>query len=520
MSLPRPVPRRTALATGATLAAVTGVLAGSAGRAVAAPAYTPGSYPRTAVLPEPDRHLLSRFSYGITPGLRAEVVAAGGARAWFETQLTTPADPADHLHLDWWPHLADSAAQLWENDRSKVRAGWQVMQDYGRRVLLRRILTTHQVREVMTEFWENLLHVPTAADGVFTWRVPYGERLRALALSSYDQLLHHAVTHEAMTIFLSGYDSTRAHPNENLGRELLELFTVGVGHYTEDDVKASARILTGFHIDMWRTFGSSYQPGDHWTGPVRVLDFTSDNSATDGRPVVAAYLSYLARHPLTARRIARRLAVAFVSDDPPAALVDELAAVYLEHDTAVVPVLRALVDSAEFAAAADAKLRTPAEDLVATYRLLDVQLSAPTSDSSGANAIIWQAEDLGQAPMAWPRPDGAPLVASAWASPSRVLASMSVHANMTGGWWPTLDMTYRARASWAPELPISFRDLVDHLSRLLHHRPSDATLLEGACLATGITDPGLQVKADSDVLTWRMPSLLATLLDHPRWYRR
>jgi len=520
MPLPRSVPRRTALATGATAAALTGALAGPAGRAVAAPSYAPGSYPLTPVLPAADRHLLSRFSYGITPGLRDEVVAGGGARAWFEAQVTATHDPSDHLHLDWWPHLADSATQIWQNDKNKVRAGWQVMQDYGRRVLVRRILTTHQVREVMTEFWENLLHVPTAADGVFTWRIPYGERLRALALSSYAELLHHAVTHEAMTIFLSGYDSTKAHPNENLGRELLELFTVGVGSYTEDDVKASARILTGFHIDMWRTFGSSYRTEDHWTGPVRVLDFTSANAAADGRPVVDAYVSYLARHPLTATRIARRLAVAFVSDDPPAALVDDLAAVYLAHDTAIVPVLRALVDSAEFAAAADAKLRTPAEDLVATYRLLGVRIGPPTSDNSGANAIIWQAEELGQAPMTWPRPDGAPLVASAWASPSRVLASMDVHWSMAGGWWPSLDLTYRDRAAWAPELPISFRNLVDHLSRLFHHRASDASLLEGACLATGVTNPDLVVKAGSDILTWRMPSLLATLLDHPRWYRR
>jgi uncharacterized protein (DUF1800 family) len=323
-----------------------------------------------------------------------------------------------------------------------------------------------------------------------------------------------------MTIFLSGYDSTKAHPNENLGRELLELYTVGVGAYTEDDVKSSARILTGFHIDMWRTFASSYRTDDHWTGPVQVLGFSADNAADDGRAVVGAYLAYLARHPLTARRIARRLAVAFVSDDPPAALVDRLAAVYLDHDTAIPPVLRALVDSAEFAAATDAKLRTPAEDLVATYRLLGVRLGRPTADQSAANAIIWQADSLGQAPFTWPRPDGAPLVASAWASPSRVLASMEVHWGMAGGWWPSLDASYPAYASWAPRLPIPFRDLVDHLSRLLHHRESDATLLEGACLATGITDPGVSVAAGSDVLTWRMPALLAALLDHPRWYRR
>jgi hypothetical protein len=182
-------------------------------------------------------------------------------------------------------------------------------------------------------------------------------------------------------------------------------------------------------------------------------------------------------------------------------------------------VLQALVDSPEFAASADLKLRTPAEDLAATYRLLGVTLAPPTSDQSAANAIVWQAGDLGQAPMTWPRPDGAPLVARAWASPSRALASMNVHWNMCGGWWPTLDATYAARTSWFPELPIAFRDLVDHLSRLLHHRPSTASVLEGACLATRLA-PDAVVTSKSDLLTWHTPWVLGALLDHPRWYQR
>jgi len=507
------VTRRAALGAGATVAAVA---ASTEGAAAATPSYEPGSHPTTPVLPEPDRHLLSRFSYGITPALRRDVESAGGGRAWFQAQLAVGYDAGE---VDWWPDLHLDAATIWKRQQDGVRGGWEVMDDYGRRVLVRRISTTGQVREVMTEFWENLLHIPTSADGVFTHRASYGETLRELALTSYDRLLHAAVTHPAMTIFLSGYDSTKAHPNENLGRELLELYTVGVGRYTEDDVKASARILTGFHIDMWRTFAASYRTSDHWTGPVQVLDFTHANAASDGRPVVDAYLSHLARRPETAQRIARRLAVVFVGDDPPASLVDALAAVYLAHDTAIVPVLQALVDSAEFAAARDAKLRTPAEDLVATYRLLGVTLAPPTSDQSAANAIIWQAGDLGQAPMTWPRPDGAPLVARAWASPSRALASMNVHWNMCGSWWPTRDATYPAPASWVPELPIVFRDLVDHLSRLLHHRPSTASVLEGACLATGLA-PDAVVTSRSDLLTWHTPWVLGALLDHPRWYQR
>lgn len=469
------------------------------------------------VLPAAERHLVSRFSYGVTPGLRDEVVAAGGARAWFEAQLALPVDAGV---ADWWPDLHRDAQDLWQRQQSKVRGGWEVMADYGRRVLVRRLVAAGQLREVMTEFWENLLHVPTSADAVFTYRADYGEQLRALALTSYDRLLSMAVTHPAMTIFLSGYDSTKAHPNENLGRELLELHTVGVGHHTEDDVKASARILTGHHVDMWRTFAASYRPEDHWTGPVRVLDFASDNADPDGRPVVQAYLSYLARHPLTARRLARRLAVVFVSDDPPASLVDRLATAYLTAGTAIAPVLRTLVDSPEFAAAVDAKLRTPAEDVVATYRLLGARLSPPTAADSAAQAILWQAEGLGQQPMTWPRPDGAPLTAAAWASPSRALASLNLHGDMAGGWWPDVDVTYRSLRSWAPAtLPVTFAALVDHMARQLHHRPASPSLLEGACAATGLT-PEAVVKETSDLFTWRGPRLIAAMLDHPTWFLR
>ncbi|MFT4288493.1 DUF1800 domain-containing protein [Nocardioides sp.] len=504
------ITRRLALASTAAVA-----LLSAPGRAAAA-SYAPGSYPATSVLPEDQRHLVGRFSYGLTPALRDEVVAAGTARTWFEEQLAMPATS----ELDgWWPDLALTAEQIWQRSATGVREGWQVMADYGRRLLARRITTQAQLREVLTEFWENHFHIPTTGDAQFPHRVAYGDLIHTLALGSFTELLQGVVTHPAMTIYLSGYDSTKAHPNENLGREVLELHTVGVGNFTEDDVKNAARILTGFHVDMWQTFTPSYQPQDHWTGPVSVLGFSSANAEADGRPVVTALLDYLAHHELTATRIARKLATYFVSDDPPASLVARLEQAYLAGDTAIAPVLRELVDSEEFRDSVDAKLRTPGEDLVATYRLRVAELAQPASSDSAANVILWQASGLGQQPMVWPRPDGAPLTAATWASPSRALASLNLHANMAGGWWPTEDITYHPPADWTPTLPIAFRDLVDHLARLLHHRPSTASVLEGACLATG-TSPDTTVTSGSDLFTWRAPQLLAALLDHPTWYRR
>src|SRR5690606_39213187 len=118
-------------------------------------------------------------------------------------------------------------------------------------------------------------------------------------------------------LHLDTWTSTRRTPNENHGRELLELHTVGrAAGYTEAMVRDSARILSGYTIDAGRTWRPSYDPGRHATGPVQVLGFRHANADADGRAVTEAYLRYLARHPATARRIARKLAVRFVSDRP------------------------------------------------------------------------------------------------------------------------------------------------------------------------------------------------------------
>ena len=267
-----------------------------------------------------------------------------------------------------------------------------------------------------------------------------------------------------MLIYLDNAVSTAAHPNENLGRELLELHTVGRGNHDEDDVKSSARILTGWTVDMWRTWTPSYDGGRHWRGPVQVLGFSDPNAGADGQDLTRRYLSYLAHHPLTARRIAGKLAVKFVRDDPPDALVEELAEVYLREGTRIRPVLKALVRSPVFAASVGAKVRDPGEDLVATYRALGVSSPSPPPIRTPPQHAVAGVVD-GPAPLSWPRPDGQPVDNDSWSSPSRMLASLRIHHAMSGMWWPRTGITYRKPTSWAPELPVRFHRLVHHLAR-------------------------------------------------------
>ena len=138
----------------------------------------------------------------------------------------------------------------------------------------------------------------------------------------------------AMMRYLDNAASDKRSVNENYGRELLELHTVGIdGGYTEKDVRNSAYLMTGRTVDRQGRVQVRVSAG---TGPARSrcsASSTPTSPAKDGLAVGDAYLQYLATHPSTARYIARKLAVRFVADAPPQSLVDRLARTYQENGT-------------------------------------------------------------------------------------------------------------------------------------------------------------------------------------------
>lgn len=467
-------------------------------------------------------HLINRFTGGWTPGLVAEVQAAGGIDRWFAQQLAPEAIP-DTFYTSsstWWFSLTATPQQIWARDRDGTEGSWVANSNYERWSMLRRMYSGRQVLEVMANFWEHHLHAPGDADGVTMFRASYGQMIRRHALGRFDAMLQDAITHPAMGVYLGNAVSTKKAPNENLGRELLELHTVGRdAGYTEADVKSSARILTGYRVDQWKTWNAYYDPNAHWVGQVDVLGFSDANAAPDGQAVTRAYLQYLAHHPSTARNIARKLAARFVSDSPSEGLVDHLAQVYLANATAIVPVLKALVATTEFAESAGAKMRTPDEDVVATYRALGVQVLNPTGGESAANAMLWQASSIGMRPFAWTRPDGRPDRAEAWSSVSRMLGSFDVHFSMAGGWWPSKDVTYVPPAQRLPAASVRFDQLVDHLSHQILGRPADALLQTAAAQAVGL-DAATVITAEHGLVRWNMARLLTVFLDAPTHFTR
>ncbi len=436
-------------------------------------------------------------------------------------------DGAASRLASWWPDLDDPPGALWIASRRSAdrRSGYHVMLDYQRSCLVRRVVAARQPLEVMTEFWENLLNVPTLGDPSFVQRVDYGRTMRRNAFSSYEQILTDAVLHPAMLLYLDQATSTKEHPNENLGREVLELHTVGRGAYDERAVRDSARILTGWRVET--AFRSSdhaswaryYDPETHWTGPVQVMGFAEANADPGDADLVKRYLRYLAHHERTALRIARRLAVKFVRDDPSPALVEHLASVYLDQDTEIVPVLEALVDSREFRRSERAKVRDPGEDLVNTYRVLKIRLTRPTSSADAAQVMVFQAAQMGSTPFTWPRPDGAPIDNASWTTPARMLGSFQTHHALSGGRYPKRGLSYARPASWLPRrLPVRFDRLVDELSRSLLHRPASRRLVRACGAATG--HRRREVLRNRRALVRQLPALIAAVLDSPEHFYR
>jgi hypothetical protein len=462
-------------------------------------------------------HLARRFTSGIDEQVLRDIRAAGSAGAWFDQQLRPGRipDPRGDAVLGWYPRLKDAPAVAWKNNTGGTYGSWEYGQDLVSCSLARQIVSRRQVKEVMVDFWSNLLHIPAGEDRSFPWRRAYDDVIRANALGSFRLLLRRAVVHPAMSGWLNNSSNTRRGINENLGRELLELYTVGrPAGYDEDDVQGSARLLTGFHVNVFQDFAASYVPDDHWVGRVEVLGFTHANSSKDGRAAVNAYLDHLARHPATAKRIARRLCVRFVADEPSSAIVAAVAKAYRTSDTSIPATLRALVKHPDFARSRRTKVRTPVEDVVCTARVLGMRPTG-SGDQSFARQLLWMSQSMGQTPFGWPRPDGYPETSSTWTSPARILRTWDIHYSMAGGWWHPTELSVTSKASSLPTTwPRTLGELVEHQSRMLLGTTSTSRVRQA--VATVLDRPESSSFASAGAVSdWAWTVIRSTVLNTP-----
>ncbi len=488
-------------------------------RTPAAPAPAPSAAPALPTGEAFTRHLLKRTTYGLTPELLAE---SRDPAAWLEQQLAPERldDSACDAVVRRFPHYFSDPPQM---HAEHELGAWPGMMDTVRQAFVRACWSKRQLFEVMVEFWSNHLNTTAPAGDVWSGK-GWDDRhvIRPHALGRFSDMLVASASSPAMLRYLDGAESKGSAPNENYGRELLELHTVGRdAGYTQADVVAVARALTG--RSTWTPWNGGvaanlgtfrYRPEWHHVGPLSVLGWSHPNtSAAEGVAVGDSLLRHLAAHPATARRIASKLCVRFVSDTPPPALVDRLAAVYLASGTAVVPVLRALLTSPEFAASAGQKYRRPYEDVVASVRALGIVPAA--SGSEAVADLCWELHEMGHAPFGWHPPDGYPDVASAWTGTGTVLGRWNVHAGLTMAWWKE-GLVYPGTNLFARLLPgprpATRADLVTAAA---------ARLMPGTVLPAGHRDAlvaflgGPGPVRDSDVGIF--PVLVALLLDSPAW---
>jgi uncharacterized protein (DUF1800 family) len=197
------------------------------------------------------------------------------------------------------------------------------------------------------------------------------DTLRRNALGSFATLVKAISRDPAMMIYLDLQQSRRERPNENWARELMELFTVGIGNYTEDDIRAAARAFTGYRIDMTtQQFRFARMQQDLGT-----KKFMGHTGPIDGDDVV----DILVRQPACAKFVGRKLWRFFVEDEPSQKIVDAIASRIRAHNFEMRPVLREIFSSAEFYSdrAMGTQIKGPVQYIVQTSKLLETQLPSP-----------------------------------------------------------------------------------------------------------------------------------------------
>jgi uncharacterized protein (DUF1800 family) len=329
-------------------------------------------------------------------------------------------------------------------DVTRVDRKWEDFEFFAT-IWFRAIYAESQLEEMMVDFWFNHFNI-TSGDPFM--QADYGYNvIRRHAMGRFEDLLIASATHPGMLIYLDNWLSTAPKEvveerlasweppggqskalwrrqlaeyfgqasglNENFGREVMELHTLGVdGGYTQQDVQEVAKALTGWTLEGGRDIGDfEFNPLLHVEGDKTVLGQTIPSGGIDEGMQI---LRMLARHPSTAHFVSSKLVRRFVADEPPTDIVEAAAERFLETDGDIREVLRAIFFHPDFFAFEhyQAKVKKPIEAVVSAVRAVDAEIE---TQFMGAN-INQYATRMGERLRNHEAPDGFPDVASAWVS--------------------------------------------------------------------------------------------------------
>jgi uncharacterized protein (DUF1800 family) len=336
--------------------------------------------------------------------------------------------------------------------------------------LLRAVYSNRQLDEVMTDFWFNHFNV-FIGKGPDRYMVSAYERdvIRPHALGKFKDILAATAKSPAMLFYLDNWQSVgpnselalygpgrfagrhgrfpRPRPqaknrpsglNENYAREIMELHTIGVdGGYTQKDVTELAKVLTGWTIEKPQLGGGfkfnerAHEPGNKYVLGRKI----GEHGEKEGEEM----LDVLAHHPATAKFISRKLAMRFVSDNPPQSLVDRMAETFLKKDGDIREVLRTMFHSPEFwaADAYRAKMKTPFEFVASAAR-------ASGADIQNALPLVGTLNRMGMPLYAMQPPTGYSMKAEAWVNSSALLNRMNFALQLASGKLPGMSLDPQA----------------------------------------------------------------------------
>jgi len=361
-----------------------------------------------------------------------------GAAKWLDWQLKPAAiaDPLLARYLQEFDTLGATPQKLRSmNEQRQQQNYWYAHDQLETAAIARAVWSERQLFEVVVDFFHSRLHVPAHIDKSRDFLNHYDAAvIRKHAFGKFKDMLLAMITHPAMIVYLDNQNNTKNGGNQNLGRELLELHTLGVdAGYKQADVAAAALLLTGLSVDQ--NGAMVYLPDQHQTGAVKVFGTRYANAgAAKGLATIKTLVTNLAKNPHTAHYLALDLARRFVSDAPSKKLVNRLAAIYLKNDTAIVPVLRALFTSPEFTHNVGQKYRRPLENAAATMRVLGVKRGDPAQFMPSLGDLRYWLDVAGQAPLGRATPDGYPDFARPWLSSGGVLGRWNLDMSLVGGW--------------------------------------------------------------------------------------
>ncbi len=432
-------------------------------------------------------HLLNRAGFGGTPE-QIEALRALGFTNAVESLLDAPDDLQLFPKPAWAApqnlaemrqsilmmapeEQAEKKKQQQKNARNEVveLIGWW---------LTRMRYTPNPAREKMTLFWHG--HFATSVAKVkrayFMWL--QNETLRQNAFGNFGKMVKDISRDPAMLIWLDTRQSKKEHPNENFARELMELFTLGIGNYTEKDIQEASRAFTGYRINPFNeTF--RYAPFQHDDGDKTFFGRTGRFTGDD-------IVDIIAKQPACASFITKKIWEFFVADDPHPGVLDVLAWNFRQSGGAIRPLMREIFSSAAFYApdVIRSQIKSPVQWLVQTAKELEIGI--PPGPLT-VNAL----RQMGQAPFIPPNVKGWD-GGRAWITTSTLLFRYNLSNYAVGNGpmgaqklrlngelkGPERQVTPSAQLNLAkiapPELRDDSRRLVETLSKRLFQETPDA----------------------------------------------